>query len=246
MVNGPKGPLLLALVAFIVTFVTTRSITRLIRAGKGPFRNLSAGGTHLHHSTPGIVLLVAGAFTAVGASENRPFLFFGAALVGIGSSLVLDEFAMIFHLKDVYWEQEGQLSITVVTLAAACIGLAVVGVSPANVTGLTNDDEIARTGVATGLFIHLVLVSITALKGKYPTALLSIFLAPLAWFGAARLARPHSPWARRVYREAKTARAQRRAKTFDDRWYPVRRYWDHFIGGAPTATPAPAGQSETH
>ena len=47
-----------------------------------------------------------------------------ALLVGVGASLVLDEFAMIFRLQDVYWSQEGQLSVNVVTLAAACVGLA--------------------------------------------------------------------------------------------------------------------------
>ncbi|HNQ06889.1 MAG TPA: hypothetical protein PKH97_06855 [Tetrasphaera sp.] len=39
----------------------------------------------------------------------------------------------------------------------------------------------------------------TALKGKYPTTLLGIFLSPLAWVAAVRLARPRSPWGRRFY-----------------------------------------------
>jgi hypothetical protein len=33
----------------------------------------------------------------------------------------------------------------------------------------------------------------------------------------------------------KLAHAQRSAAEFDDRWAPVRRHWDDFIGGTPTA-----------
>ena len=83
---------------------------------------------HLHHPTPGTILLVAGAFCAVGANGRAPLNYLGAALVGVGASRVLDEVAMIFHLQDVYWTQEGQLSVYVVTLATACHGLAIVGV----------------------------------------------------------------------------------------------------------------------
>src|SRR5262245_25562123 len=129
VVHGYKGPLLLSFIAFVVTFVTTRSITRLIRDGKGPFHNISSGGVPMHHSTPGVILLIAGGFSAVGAPPLSVWIYFAAALVGIGASLVLDEFAMIFRLQDVYWTQEGQLSVNVVTLAGACVGLAAAGVS---------------------------------------------------------------------------------------------------------------------
>jgi hypothetical protein len=37
---------------------------------------------------------------------------------------VLDEFALILHLQDVYWSGEGQLSVEAVSLVAACLGLA--------------------------------------------------------------------------------------------------------------------------
>jgi hypothetical protein len=51
---------------------------------------------------------------------------------------------------------------------------------------------------------------------------------------AVRLARPTSPWARWRYGPKKRARAGRRAAAFDDRWAPIRRHWDDFIGGTPT------------
>lgn len=249
IVHGYKGPLLLAFVAFVVTFVSTRTITRLIRAGRGPFHNLSAGGVHLHHSTPGTVLLVAGAFTGVGADGRAPWNYIAAALVGTGASLVLDEFAMIFHLQNVYWSQEGQLSVNVVTLSAACVGLALVGVSPMSVSGIDGTTRWIRASVAVVLVIHLILVAVTAFKGKFPTALLGLFVLPLAWIAAFRLARPTSLWARKFYSPEKRARAQRRTADFDSKYGPIRTRWDDLIGGRPsqpnpTAAGATAAPSE--
>jgi hypothetical protein len=247
VVNGYKGPLLLSFTAFVVTFATTRTITRMIRAGRGPFHDVSSGGVHMHHSTPGVVLLIVGGFTGVGSPPLSGWTYLAGLLVGIGASLVLDEFAMIFRLQDVYWSQEGQLSVNVVTLAAACVGLATVGVSP--VDDLPANVAAVRYAAVAVLLVNFVLVAVTALKGKYPTALLGLFIGPVAWVAAVRLARPTSPWARRHYSPAKRARAQRRAAAFDRRWAPIRSHWDDFIGGTPTSvdpaavTPAPLDHS---
>lgn len=235
IVDGGKGPLLLAFCAFVVTFVVTRSITRLIRAGKGPFHNLSAGGVHMHHSTPGIILLIVGAFTALGSPAHTPWVYVAAALIGTGSSLVLDEFAMILRLQDVYWKQEGQLSVNMVTLAGACIGLSVVGLSPANVPELSAQTEARRTVVVIILLVHFGMLAVAALKGKYACMLLGLFVAPVAWVAAVRLARPSSPWARWFYSERRLAHAERREDKFNARWGRVRSKWDDFIGGTPTS-----------
>ena len=61
VIAADKLPLMLCFVSFVVTFVSTRAITRMIRDGRGPFRNVTADGTHIHHSVPGIVLLMVGA-----------------------------------------------------------------------------------------------------------------------------------------------------------------------------------------
>jgi hypothetical protein len=241
VVNGYKGPLLLSFTAFVVTFLTTRTITRLIRAGKGPFHDVSSGGVHMHHSTPGIVLLIVGGFTGVGSPPLSAWTYVAGLFVGVGASLVLDEFAMIFRLQDVYWSQEGQLSVNVVTLAAACVGLATVGVSPVKVNDLPDGIAAVRYGAVALLLVNFAMVAVTALKGKYPTALLGLFISPIAWVAAVRLARPTSPLARWRYSPGKRARAQRRAAAFDDRWAPIRRHWDDFIGGTPTlADPTPS------
>src|SRR5882672_3475645 len=119
IVEPGKLPLLLALTAFVLTFLSTRLITRLIRAGKGPFGNIKAGDVHIHHVVPGVVLSVLGGFGAVASSRYG----FGSALFaivfGIGAGLVLDEFALILYLDDVYWTEAGRKSVEAVVLTAA-------------------------------------------------------------------------------------------------------------------------------
>ena len=95
VIAAGKLPLMLCFLSFVVTFASTRTITRLIRDGRGPFRNVSVGGTHVHHSVPGVILLMIGAFTAVGGPGTLGWRSFSAVAVGIGTSLVLDEFALI-------------------------------------------------------------------------------------------------------------------------------------------------------
>ena len=120
--------------------------------------------------------------------------------VGIGTSLVLDEFALILHLQDVYWSGEGQLSVEAVSLTAACLGLALVGFSPFGVKDV-DDIELSLRLTATGILIaDGLLAFICVLKGKYRTALFGLFLPPVGLIGALRLARPASIWARHRYR----------------------------------------------
>lgn len=240
--DGYKGPLMLSFVAFVVTFLAVRTITRMIRAGKGPFGNVSSGGVHLHHSTPGILILIAGAFVGIGSPPLSAWTYIAGVAIGLGAALVLDEFAMIFRLQDVYWSQEGQLSVNIVTLSAAVVGLGAAGLSPTRMDRLSTVSIVWRS-VGVGLLVlHLVFVVITALKGKYSTAIVGLFISPVAWFGAVRLARPTSPWARWFYSDKHIARARHRADTFDERWDSVRFKWDDIIAGAPS-TPDPPESS---
>src|SRR5579862_324538 len=236
-----KLPLMLCFLAFVVTFVVTRTITRMIRDGRGPFRNqVTAGGTHIHHSVPGIILLIIGAFTAVGGPDSLGWRSFAAVAVGIGTSLVLDEFALILHLQDVYWSGEGQLSVEAVSLTAACLGLALVGFSPFGITDIDNIELTLRL-TATGILVaDGVLSFICVLKGKYRTALFGLFLPLVGLIGAVRLARPSSIWARHRYRGERLDRATRRAADFDRRWAPLQSDWENFVGGRPSQpNPAP-------
>jgi hypothetical protein len=235
VVDPGKLPLLLCAAAFVVTFLATRAITRMIRAGVGPFRdNVSAGGTHVHHAVPGIVLLVTGALVAVGA-HRPPWPELAAVAVGAGTSLVLDEFALILHLQDVYWSQEGRLSVEMVSLTFACLAFALVGALPFGVDGVGPGEAGLRGGLVTASVLHAGLVLTCAAKGKYRLGLLGIFVPVLAWAGAVRIARPGSPWARRRYGAARRERAERRAARFDARWDPVADRLSDLLAGRPTA-----------
>jgi len=243
IVEAGKLPLLLCSAAFVVTFLVTRGITRMIRAGRGPFRdNVSASGTHVHHAVYGIVLLILGALVAVG-SAGSPYQELAAIAVGAGTSLVLDEFALILHLQDVYWTQEGRLSVEMVSLTAGCLMFALVGVLPFGIEDAKPAELTVRGGLATVTVLHAVLVLVCAAKGKYRTALFGWFVPGIAWFGAFRLARPDSLWARHRYHGRKLAHAERRAQRFDARWDPIGDRLANIIGGAPSVpTETPGSQ----
>ena len=245
VVEAGKLALTLCLLSFVATFVVTRTITRLIRAGKGPFRNrVSRNGLHIHHAVPGLVLLIVGAFTAIGTTTPG-WSAISAVLVGVGVSLVLDEFALILHLTDVYWSNEGRLSVDLVSLAAASLGLALVGFSPVGVDDVGGTEMAVRMGTTAVLIVHGVAVLTCVLKGKYSLALVGLFLPPLAIGGAIRLARPRSVWARHRYGPDREARATRRAATFDRRFDPVLARWQDIIGGTPSLPdPPPAAAPE--
>ena len=241
MIAAGKLPLMLCFLAFVVTFVLTRTITRLIRDGRGPFRNnVTASGVHIHHAVPGIILLIIGAFTSVGSPAGLGWRCFAAVLVGVGTSLVLDEFALILHLQDVYWSGEGQLSVQMVSLTAACLGLVVAGFSPLGVVGANSIEEAFRVTATTIVCTDGVLALVCVLKGKYRTALFGIFLPPVALFGALRLGRPTSIWARYRYRGKRLERATRRAADFDRHWNPLQTDWADLIGGKPSRPNPPS------
>ena len=199
IVEPGKQPLLCCLLAFVVTFLITRAITRMIRAGVGPFRNnVSASGVHVHHAVPGIILLIIGALVAL-RSDDFPWQEVAGVMIGIGMSLILDEFALILHLQDVYWAKEGRVSVELVGLTAATLGLLMIGFSPFGVDDLTIGDFSIRLGLISGVALHGLLILVCVLKGKYRAALISCLLPLIAWVLAIRLARPTSWWARKFY-----------------------------------------------
>jgi hypothetical protein len=195
IIEPGKLPLLLALAAFVLTFLTTRVITRLIRAGKGPFGNVTAGAVHIHHVVPGVVLTVAGGFGAVAGGRHGFGSALSAVLFGIGAGLVLDEFALILHLDDVYWTEAGRKSVEMVVLTAALVGLLLVGFAPFGVNDLSEDELQNRASVAANVAVNFLFSLIALSKGKARTAVFGVIVPVVALIGSLRLARPDSPWA---------------------------------------------------
>jgi hypothetical protein len=122
---------------------------------------------------------------------------------GIGAALVLDEFALILHLEDVYWEEDGRTSVDAVFAAVAVAGLLIMGFNPLaffDIVEWRHDHSIlVRTSVVTAALLTLALAVVVLLKGKVWTGLIGMFFTPLLVIGAVRLSRPHAPFARWRY-----------------------------------------------
>lgn len=213
-----KLPLFLCVVAFIVTFVLTRMIVRMIRAGKGPFKDNQVGGVHVHHMVPGLFLLIIGGLAAIGGM-GAGWDTFAGLMFGIGLALVLDEFALVLHLDDVYWSEQGRLSVDVVFVIGSMMILLLIVGSPFGV----EEREMNAGPRALSLAIIVVNLSaclIAAMKGKLVMASIGVIVPFIAYIAAIRLARPTSPWARRRYADgsAKLDRSHRREIEFDAKW----------------------------
>jgi hypothetical protein len=121
--------LFLASLSFLLTFAIVRGITYSIRAGIGPFHNVSAGGTHIHHLVWGILLLIVVGYVwllEVGVGSNW-VASLTAILFGVGAALTLDEFALWLNLQDVYWEQQGRVSVDVVLIFGGLLSVGIWG-----------------------------------------------------------------------------------------------------------------------
>jgi hypothetical protein len=125
----PRERLFLASIAFFVSYAVARLIAHAIRAGVGPFRNLTFGQTHIHHLVWGILLLLLvgyGWLVQIGTGQGRSSLLVSrcmSVLYGIGAALTLDEFALWLRLEDVYWTHEGRASVDATLLFGAIISV---------------------------------------------------------------------------------------------------------------------------
>lgn len=229
IVDRGRLPLLCCLLAFLATFLVTRSVVRYIRSQadnpRAPRwwqpRNLHIGSKHIHHVVFGVVLVMASGVTLVtlGAAGHEPQFSLAAIAFGIGAALVLDEYALILHLSDVYWEEDGRASVDAVFAATAVAGLLVLGFHP--LTFLLSpwqdtSSPLIRAGVFVGLAMALPLGVMVLLKGKVWTGLIGMFFFPLLVVGAVRLSRPHAPWAR--WRYLPDQERMRRALERERRW----------------------------
>jgi len=207
-------PLVCCLVAFILTFFVTRTIVRYIRRNAGSDaprkwwqpRNISgSSGMHIHHVVIGVILVMVSGVTMVTLAVDGGVPEFTAAsiLFGVGAALVLDEFALILHLSDVYWAEDGRTSVDAVFVAVAVAGLLILGFSPLSFFDVdiwrSDQSLAARTTVVVVAVVTLTLAVIVLLKGKVWTGLVGMFITPLLFIGAIRLSRPHAPWVRWRY-----------------------------------------------
>ena len=132
--NERRERLFLASLGFLLTFGIVRGITLAIRAGVGPFHNVTDGGTHIHHLVWGILLLLAVGFcwlAELGTGAKASSLLASrlvSLLYGVGAALTLDEFALWLHLQEgVYWTRRDLISIDAVVLFGAALLIGIFG-----------------------------------------------------------------------------------------------------------------------
>jgi hypothetical protein len=117
--------------SFFTTFAIVRAITHSIRAGIGPFKNITPGGRHIHHMTFGIMGLLAVGYLwmlEIGtATDKRGSSRLTSGTYGAGAALTLDEFALWLNLQDVYWAKQGRESIDAVILFGSLLSMGLVG-----------------------------------------------------------------------------------------------------------------------
>ncbi|WP_433272403.1 hypothetical protein ACQPZA_19230 [Pseudonocardia xinjiangensis] len=188
---------------FLLTFLATRAITHAIRRGRGPFRNASMGGVHVHHQVYGIFLLLGAGTAEFAYRPDAPWVDVLAVLFGAGAALTLDEFALWLRLDDVYWTQEGRSSVDAVLIAFVVGILLLVGASPFDAD--TGEDAL---GLTITIAVNLAFALVAVLKGRTVLGVIGVFVPLLAMVAALRLARPSSPWATRRYDERRLARAR--------------------------------------
>lgn len=235
LVEHDEQGLFLVLAGFLLSFAFIRMSTRLMRSDRVPWwpgSVVSDSGVHLHHLVFGIVaMMIAGTlgFVALGHS---PYVEICAFTFGVGGGLTIDEFALWVYLDDVYWAEQGRSSIDATVIAAAGMLMLLLGFSPLSFdTGSAG----AVAGSIAAAVILFGIVAICFAKQRILHGAIGFFGFPLAIYGAARIGKPGSPWARRWYakrRPAKQAKAEQRFAP-DRRTERFKNAFRDIVGGKP-------------
>lgn len=243
IVDTGRLPLLFFLLGFIGGFVFIRVSVRMIRAQVTWWPgNITPGGQHVHHVVFGVVTMIASGVALIAIYEDGTQVSGAvlAALFGVGAALVLDEFALIFYLKDVYWSEQGRTSVDAVFVAVAVTGLLLLGARPDAIVNpedfRDNPNPWIRAALVVLALLSLAVAAVVIAKGKIWTGLFGMFFFPVLMVGAIRLSRPGAPWARWRYgdKPKKMARAMAREKRYRRPLIRAKIYVQDLIAGKPS------------
>jgi lysyl-tRNA synthetase class 2 len=243
-VGDARAVLLGFTVGLLLTFLAVRANTRLIRAQVSWwFHDITPGGTHIHHMVFGVIIMVTTGLFTFGFTPTGLPLQILAFVFGAGVALTLDEFALILHLEDVYWSEQGRISVDAIVVATGAAALTLIVGPPLVGTGIGRTTLIE---VAVGAIINLSFAFVAILKGKLWTGFVGIWVPFVAVIGGLRLARPNSPWARARYarRPKKLARAEAREAHRRGRPGRFRDWFYDLIAGKPSLPPLGAPKQE--
>ena len=233
----------LVLVGFIGSFAFIRMSTRIIRSESvswWPGNIESESGLHLHHLVFGIVTMMLAGTLGFVADGRSPYTEICALGFGVGVGLTIDEFALWVHLEDVYWEREGRSSIDATVIVGCMMLLVVLGVSPVAL------DSSSTEALVTSIILVLVVffcVGVCIAKGRILHGITGIFVGPIAIYGACRIGKPSSPFARYRYgerRPKKQAKAEGRFPP-DRRTERFKEAFRDIVGGKPSEGLAAVG-----
>lgn len=237
LVEHNREAVFLVLLGFLLSFSFIRLSTRLMRSPRVPWwpgSIVSESGVHLHHLVFGIVtMMLAGVIGFVDHGETAWFLV-AAAAFGVGIGLTIDEFALWVHLEDVYWAEEGRQSIDATVITALVLALILFGIRPFEI--LSDSPEAL---VASLITVALVMACVMTclLKDRFMHAVVGFFIWPVALYGAVRLAKPRSRWAKKRYgtrKPGKQARAEKRFRE-DRRTERFKEWFRTAVGGGISA-----------
>ena len=186
-----SGAAFLVLLAFMISFLFIRTSARMIRAQVSwwPGNVETSSGLHLHHLVWGISLMLLSGFVAFALETPAdPWYQLAALGFGFGAGLTFDEFALWVNLEDVYWAQQGRVSLDAVVLVTVFMGLVVIGTEP---FGLEGGEAPALAALTVAQAFVLSIISF--MKGRIGLGTLAIFIPFLGLWGALRLGKPTSP-----------------------------------------------------
>lgn len=205
----------LVLLGLVVSFGFIRMSTRLMRSPRVPWwpgSVVSDGGLHVHHLVFGIVLMILAGTISFAGFATEPIYEICAFAFGVGIGLTIDEFALWLYLDDVYWKEQGRASIDAAVLAAAFMGLILLGIRPFDVDDSSAVDVIASV---VGIVVNICFAVICLLKQRVWHGFIGFFVPPVAIYGAVRLGKPGSFWAKRRYGDRDPKKQERSVQRFD-------------------------------
>src|SRR4051812_886304 len=204
----------LVLVGFLGSFAFIRMSTRIIRSESiswWPGNIESDSGVHLHHLVFGIVTMMVAGTLGFASDGRAPFIEICALLFGVGVGLTIDEYALWVHLEDVYWAEEGRSSVDATVIAGAGMLLVLLGFSPLSFdTGSVS--AVIGSIISAAFVFGLVVLCFS--KGRVLHGTVGFFVFPIAIYGASRLGKPRSAWARRRYGERRPRKQERSEARF--------------------------------
>jgi hypothetical protein len=236
LVEHDEQGIFLVLAGFVLSFAFIRMSTRLMRSPRvswWPGSVVSDSGVHLHHLVFGIVTMMIAGTLGFAALGHSPYTEICAFAFGVGAGLTIDEFALWVYLDDVYWAEEGRSSIDATVIAAAGMFLILIGSTPFS---FDTSSPAQVVGSILGALLVFLMVAICFAKQRLMHGAIGFFFLPIAIYGATRLGKPGSAWARCRYGERNSAKQQRAEERFspDRRTERFKNAFRDIVGGKPS------------